>query len=295
MVHSVINKLDELNEKYLETRLLELILLMTGIILLLFMQHTFFLTAALMLFIPVMLLFRRVLKSGFVWTILAAVMIVGLIQIWYSADNHTYLTVYWVMTVAICLFAKNRMEVISYNARILIGLCFLFAVIWKLLAPEFSDGTFFYFTFLTDSRFFEFAELIAGVNQEMRGHNILVYNTLSDPMSRAVAGGMQSTPFLAQLSVFLAYWTLLVEGWIAVAFLLPLSSKLSTWRDIPLVIFMITTYPIATVSGFASLLAVMGFAQCTEQNRLMRTVYLAVFIGVPLFGLPYFSVLLGFL
>lgn len=295
MIRKVAKTLSEFNKTCLNDRFLELILLMTSLMLLLYMRHTFILSTTLLLFIPAALLFRKLLDSKVFWILLSVLMIAGFARIWHSADNHTYLAIYWVLAITLCTFSANRSHAISFNARILIGLCFFFATLWKFLSPEFTDGTFFYFTFLTDSRFFEFAELTAGVDAGMRSHNLLVYNVLNDPMGRSVAGGFESTPLLLTISVFMVWWTIFIEGWIALAFLAPLSAKISNWRDIPLIIFMITTYPIATVSGFASLLAVMGFAQCRESNSWMRPVYLAIFIAVPLFNLPYLSVLLDLL
>ncbi len=294
MIRTVTAKLSEFNKTFLNERFTELILLMTALTLLLFMRHTFILSTTLLLFIPAALLFRNLLDSKVFWVLLSVLMMVGFIRIWHLADNHMYLTLYWVLAIMVCMFAVNRTQAISFNARILIGLCFFFAVLWKFISPEFTDGTFFSFTFLTDPRFFEFAELTGGVDAGMRSHNLLVYNVLNDPVSRSVAGGFESTSMLSAVSVFMVWWTILIEGWIALAFLAPLSWRISKWRDIPLIIFMVTTYPIATVYGFAALLAVMGFAQCTKSNRRMRPVYLAIFIAVPLFNLPYLPVLLDF-
>jgi hypothetical protein len=284
--------LSKLNRKYTEERFVEIVLIMTAVTLLIFMRRTPMLSEVLLLMIPAALIFREVITSKYYWSILAILVLAGFTSILHSADNHYYLTIYWTLAIALCLWTKNHLVSITFNARILIGLCFFFATLWKVMAPGFLDGTFFYFTFLTDSRFFEFAELFGGVDREMRSHNLLVYEALKNPLNRSVEGELISTPFIAGLSIFLACWTVFIEGWVALAFLAPRSALISKWRDIPLIIFMVTTYPIATVIGFAVLLSVMGFAQCHEENKHMRVVYLAIFIAIPLFNLPFLKVLL---
>jgi hypothetical protein len=199
------------------------------------------------------------------------------------------------MAVALSFWAANRVYSITFSARVLIGLCFAFATLWKLLIPEFLDGTFFHFTFLTDERFFGFSELIAGVTSDSRAMNMESYRLLNNSASREEFVYLTGTSIIPPLSIFMAYWTVLLEGWIAIAFLSPAGSKISKWRDIPLFIFMLTTYPIATVRGFATLLAVLGFAQCYKENEHMRVIYLAVFILVPLFSLPFERVLIELL
>lgn len=265
----------------------KIILLMTLIMVLLYMQHSRILMGVIILFVPVGILFMRVLKSPTYWAILAIFIIVGFYQITHSADNHTYLTVYWIIAIALSFQTRQRIDSISLNARLLIGLCFGFATLWKILSPEFIDGTFFHFTFLTDSRFFDFTELTAGLSSDIRHDNLDSYNLIKSSTERKEFVQLISSPSLSTLSIFMAYWTILLEGWIAVAFLAPVESKLSKYRDNPLLIFMITTYPIATVRGFATLLAVMGFAQCRGNNSGMRIIYLLIFLLIPIFSLPF--------
>lgn len=271
-----------------------IILLMTLIMVLLYMQHSRILMGVIILFVPVAILFTRVLKSSHYWAILTIFIIVGFYQLIHSADNHTYLTVYWIIAIALSFQTKQRMESISLNARLLIGLCFGFATIWKILSPEFIDGTFFHFTFLTDPRFFDIAELIAGITPDIRHANLDSYNMIKSSTERKEIVQLISPPSLSTLSIFIAYWTVVLEGWIAVAFLAPVDSKISKYRDIPLLIFMITTYPIATVRGFATLLAVMGFAQCRGNNSKMRIIYLFIFLLVPIFSLPIVRMIIDF-
>lgn len=266
---------------------LRITLLMTLFILIMFMQHNQFLRGILFLLIPVGFLIHKVTFSKLYWAAIALFVTIGFIPLYHWADNHYFLTVYWTIAVALSMWSLNPKMNISFNAKILIGLCFTFATFWKFMSPEFLEGSFFKFTMLTDWRFQELAEIAAGVTPEMRSYNNELYRQIISSTERMGSVTLSGTDFLKPFSIFIAYWTVFIEGWIAIAFLVPGKSIIGKWRDIPLLLFMISTYPIATVRGFAALLAVMGFAQCTKENRQMRFVYLIIFLGVPLFSLPF--------
>jgi len=288
-----IHFLSSINERIIGDRFFDTVLIMTLLVILLFMDHTQILTGIIYLLIPVALLLGFVRRSAIYWSLLSFFIIVGFIPLLLTADNHIYLTVYWILAIALSMFVAKPIKSISFNARILIGLCFAFATLWKLLSPEFLDGTFFYFTFLTDDRFFRFAEIMGGISSEMRGLNLEVYESLKNSTNRMESGSFQGSSRLVNIAVFMAYWTVFIEGLIAISFLIPERFNFSKWRDLPLLIFMLTTYPIATVRGFAMLLTVMGFAQSTNHNMNMRVIYLLMFLAIPLFSLPFGDVILG--
>jgi len=53
-------------------------------------------------------------------------------------DNHKKLLTYWVLAFVLASLVpdeSSRDRVLSINGRILLGLCFLFAVIAKLMSP----------------------------------------------------------------------------------------------------------------------------------------------------------------
>jgi len=296
-MRSVVNRLyyslEDLHNKHLRDRLLELTVIMSLITVLLFMQHSRLLMGVIILLIPVAILFKEVALSRLYWIFLSLLMMIGFFPLYFTADNHTFLTLYWIFAIALSLWFTNSYSVLSYNSRILIGLCFLFATFWKLMSPEFLAGDFFLFTFLTDSRFFDFAELTAGISPEMRSENLSIFEKMIESTNRTESVVLEASGAALLISKFMAYWTVFIEGWIAIAFLLPRKTVVSKYRDIPLIIFMFTTYPIATVRGFAALLAVMGFAQCGEENKIMRVVYLSVFVLIPFFSLPIEKILMN--
>jgi hypothetical protein len=54
-----------------------------------------------------------------------------------------------------------------------------------------------------------------------------------------------------------------------------------------LLLFMVSTYPVATVVGFGRVLAVMGLAQSPNRFGIERPLYLLLFLVLPLFRFPF--------
>jgi hypothetical protein len=80
----------------------------------------------------------------------------------------------------------------------------------------------------------------------------------------------------------MTWWTVILEGTTAIAFLWFINRGISMVRDLVLLIFCTTTYVVTPVEGFGWLLIAMGVAQCDSARRKTRLLYLAVF-GLILF------------
>ena len=52
---------------------------------------------------------------------------------------------------------------------------------------------------------------------------------------------------VALLACFLTWWTVLIEGLLGLLFLLPVSKKINTVRNVLLILFAVTTYSVAPV------------------------------------------------
>jgi hypothetical protein len=164
------------------------------------------------------------------------------------------------------------------NGRLLIAWVFLFATAWKLiLSPDFMDARFFRVTFISDERFEGFAQLAGGLSWDRLQ---ALREILDLHLDGALPGGNQplelSKRFLG-LATFTTYWTVLIEGLLALAFFWPVNRGLSKLRDPLLICFCATTYAVATVDGFGWLLIAMGVAQCEPARWRTRLGYLAAF------------------
>lgn len=251
------------------------------------------------IFMPVILfpgiIFKKLRRSKLYWIVilLFSATFYLIFDLVGYIPNHKHIFAYVTLAVLISLFISKELECsldfLKTQSRIIIGLCFLFATIGKFLAPEFLNSTFFNFTNTTDPRFFGATSILGGVEMDLLKENEINFTSFlrgNNPNANFIVHG---TDNINGFSKFLTYWTIFIEGMIALSFIAPINSWISKYRNIFLVIFIITTYPIATVTGFAIILAFMGFVQSLENRKLtvFSVFYLAVLLLLPLNYFPF--------
>ncbi|NEQ33138.1 MAG: hypothetical protein F6K04_19425 [Leptolyngbya sp. SIO4C5] len=233
------------------------------------------LLAVTMLFLPGLLVSRTA------WCGLAALMVWNNVYFWSLLVNHEYLITYWVLVCAIAAFSQFTLNIFAWNARLLIGLCFLFATLWKFIGGEYLDGSFLHLTFLVDPRLAMGATWLGGVAADTLQDN---YNLLLDIQATGLTEPttLNTSPLMSAMSIVLSYWTILIEGLVAIAFLSPWPRWLFQHRDECLLFFVISTYAIIPVFSFAAILLLMGLAQCSRHQRFKPALYLNLFLLIPL-------------
>ncbi|MCH2115774.1 MAG: hypothetical protein MK171_12800, partial [Pirellulales bacterium] len=87
-----------------------------------------------------------------------------------------------------------------------------------------------------------------------------------------------SSDRLHTIAKIMSYWVILIEGSIAVTFLAYFNKRLSKWRDALLITFIATTYLVAPVDRFPSILSIMGYAQCETDRKMVRITYVSIFV-----------------
>lgn len=202
---------------------------------------------------------------------------------WYLVDNHHYLLTYWCGALGLVLLSRNATSVLRVNARLLLGLCFAFATLWKLLGGQYMDGSFPGYLILTDS----------GVSNMIPGINVSADLLESNTERIAELGATLGSPNTARLeglttslhaaAIAMGVWTIGLELLIAVGFLLPLSRRWRHLGDFGLLAFVATTYAVAPVLVFGLLLVLMGLAQTRKRDVWWRLGYLLAFLLLPLF------------
>jgi hypothetical protein len=212
------------------------------------------------------------------WWIATPLTVVPVIQDWFGVDNHEFLRVYWTLSIAVAASRPLSTPEFASGARRLIGLVFLFATLWKaLISPDFTDGRYLRFAFMTDSRFAGWSALIGGLGAEQQDINReLVRDWLSSPDSRWDSD-FTEPPRLRAAAFLVTGMVLILELSIAVCFLLPLGRGPSRFRDPLLLLFGITAYAVATVDGFGWLLCAMGLAQADPERPRVAIAYLSLF------------------
>jgi hypothetical protein len=202
---------------------------------------------------------------------------------WPLPDNHIYLLAYWCLAVAVALTGRS-IGSISVSARWLIGLAFIFAVLWKgLLSPEYRDGRFFAVTFLTDDRFADAVMLFGGLSESDLESNRSFLEPLPEGAVWFDKSLIETRAFRVLVAVT-TWSTLTIEAAIAALFMLPLRPSLETIRHVLLLGFCIVTYAFAPVAGFGWLLLVMGLALCRAGQRWLRTAYVVTYFLILLYS-----------
>ena len=244
----------------------ELVAGMTLLLLLLYSEAIWYLEMGVYALAIVAVLHRPLVRKPSLWLLITGFLALGHLRAWFAIDNHKYLITYWCLALGLSLLASNPQRALRTNARWLIGLAFAFAVVGKLLSPDYLDGTFFEGLMLTDTRFFGVSSFLGGIPMQelqlgdLARRDLLVFGDLSAQID------LRSSPQLAALAQVLTWWTVFIEAVVAVLFLWPEDRGPSRGRDLALLIFITTTYPVAPVIGFAWVLAAMGTAQSTRRG-----------------------------
>jgi len=220
----------------------------------------------------------RIATHYFFWVILTLILAYSHLPEWYSIDNHIYLMMYWTLTLSIALYAKNSDEVLAKSATLLLGLCFLFATFWKIVTPDFMNGSFFqYLLSGGDGRFDTFSMIFAGTDSYMLETNKGRVRSLMEPTIQEHYKKELILPnHLYLKALFMTWWTVILEGLIAILFLFDFKKLPKNIKHFFLLTFIITTYPIANVITFALLLVCIAISQVKE-NRLIF-IYLFTFL-----------------
>ncbi len=223
------------------------------------------------------LVLPSVSRRPWFWLLLAALAGLRLISSWPLADNHAYLLAYWCLAVAIASRESDPAPALAWSGRVLIGLVFTFAVLWKAISPDFLDGRFFRVTLVLDGRLESFTRIVGGLDaDELFERRALLAQHADGVAPDTLAVPKEPTRFrtvawLATLATFAS------EGALALAFLWPLGRGPSRLRDPLLIGFCAITYLVAPVSGFGWLLIALGVAQTPPDGFRTRVAYLVVF------------------
>ena len=187
-------------------------------------------------------------------------------------------------------------EQLARTNRLLLGLVFAFAVLWKAaLSPDYRDGRFFAVTLLTDDRFSEVVQLLGGLSDAQLREN-REYLTPLPEGAELLKPPVLHAPRRFRLLVLVATWgTLAIEALAAALWLAPLTHRaLLLTRHGVILLFCLTTYAFAPVAGFGWLLIVLGLATCVPGDRWLRALYVATYAMVLLYAeVPWASLALA--
>jgi hypothetical protein len=116
---------------------------------------------------------RRTEKTGWYYTRVYSGGSLAYQVDWPLPDNHIYLLAYWCLASRPGVACRGCASAAGTRAaRLLVGLAFLFAVLWKVvLSPDYLDGRFFRVTLMMDDRFAGAVMLMTGLSVEQLKQN----------------------------------------------------------------------------------------------------------------------------
>jgi hypothetical protein len=264
---------------------LELPFRLASIVLLLRPMGPWPVRASLLAIAATALLSRRVLVAPLTWLTLAVLVAARLAAEWPLPDNHIYLLAYWCLAAAIALVLPDPQAALARSSRLLVGLAFACAVIWKAgLSGDYLDGRFFRVTLLTDDRFADTAVLVGGLSEAQLAENRRYLAPLPEGAELLHPPRLVEPPRLRALAALATWGGLALEAAAALLFLLPGGSGRDPLRHLALLCFCALTYAVAPVAGFGWLLLVMGLVLCPPHHRALRGTYVAAFLLVLLYA-----------
>ncbi|MXV19996.1 hypothetical protein [Deinococcus xianganensis] len=236
--------------------------------------------------LAVALLFRRVIDTqGFWFTVLLAVAL-PVANNWWAPGGHTFLLLYWICAVFLSFSARDPRVMLAVSGRYLIGTSFLFAALWKLISPEFTDGTALRYFMTTMIPIGVTTQLLTGLTQDQLQHNIQVITELLK-QSSTVTVPLIKPPHIALTAEVFTRATQVTEVALAAVFLAPLAPRQVVWRDVALIFFFVSAYSVLPVPSFAVLLACIGFASAS--SSVTRSFFLLAFFLWQVVTLPFGS------
>jgi hypothetical protein len=267
---------------------------MTLILLMLYAGDYWYLKRPVTILCAAAVLYRPLRHSQLFWLTTTTVLVASNYHNWYLIDNHKYLITYWCLALYLALISPDPARTIAISARYLIGLAFAFATLWKWISPDYLDGTFFHYSLLLDDRFAALTIFLGKLSQTAYLHNHQATKALLAYASQIQSIPLQSTTQIGLLAQFMTWWTISLEGLLAVAFLWP-QRWLVRWRDPLLLLFVLSTYAIAAVISFGWVLVIMGAVQSTLISKYGRLCYLAAFFILQIYLTPWQVMLSPFL
>jgi hypothetical protein len=226
-----------------------------------------------------------------IWFLVCAVIGWSFLNDYLAAPNHRFLIAFWCLACALAATSSAPARVLAHNGRIMIGLCFVFAVFWKFRNPSYLDGSFMEHAILTG--FMDNLGLAAAYlgclsqAQMVRNHECEAAFLASPDV--LFSEPLETTIALHVIAHVVTWLTLIAEIVVAVAFLTTRPRWVERWRDWALLFFLYSVYPFLPVAYFAHVLGVMGIAQCHPSRRRTMTAYLLSFPVIQLARVPWFG------
>jgi hypothetical protein len=206
------------------------------------------------------------------WLAVGTIRLAGDFDAWHGIDDHEVLISYVCVAFGLALWCEDPARIARRSLPVLVGLTMGFATAWKIGSGQFLDGDTMRHILLTDHRFELVASWLGGTGEAAIAANRAAVRMLRD------SSGPESVQLiepvrLTVLAYVLTAGALILEGWLAIAFLKVRSS--ARLRAALLSSFCVATYLIVPVSRFGLILLTAAYAG-SEGRRDRRMLFSAM-------------------
>jgi hypothetical protein len=192
------------------------------------------------------------------WGVISVLLTQTLLLHWFELDNHQFLIAYWSWCLYIALATCARPHDVSDVARLLLGLTFAFAAMWKIIGGQYADGSFWIYTLLTDPRVAPWTRMV--FDSSGSWHNVEALRSVLTPTSQSETAQLQISDALNVAGKVIGVCGIVLETAIAVVFLLPNGSVRRDWARVGLIVSFVVVYIAIPVIGFAWTLIALTLA-----------------------------------
>ena len=232
----------------------------------------------------------KIIRKPSFWLALSISATFVIFRDWHAADNHKYLLMYWLWVLFFChLFREPELQrrTLLFNARFFLCFIFLAAAAQKLCSPTYRSGEMFEWFLYMDSRFTAFGKLI-GVDPSVPDAVQKSIAFFKSPFAQLIDNELNigGTDRARVAALVLTWWDFSIQ--LLIGFLLlwrrALTDKLA---HILLLFFIFTTYLPAPLFGFGWILGIMGLSLAKEKFPGIAATYMASFVMILLYQLPW--------
>ncbi|MGI9511465.1 MAG: hypothetical protein ACR2OL_01065 [Anderseniella sp.] len=230
------------------------------------------------------------LENRVLWLSLSVVNTVALVNGWVAADNHKYLTVYWVYVVTLAVWVSDRKlaeSILTWHGRFFLIFVFSAAALQKTISPTYMSGEMFEMRLLIDERFKAFGHLL-GLDRSVSDTAFDLSAQLRNPMTEfeGNAVALPATDHVRTLGLVITWYDLIIQFAIGLIFI-PARAITDRIGHFLLLFFIFTTYLPAPVFGFGWLLAIYGLSLSWKRYPAFNIAYLVSFVAILLYQLPW--------
>ena len=199
------------------------------------------------------------------WWVMAVLWFAAVVLQQDRMEDHVWLFTCWLVALAVSLSAgaEGFLDNAAWHARVLIGVTFSVAVLWKLFFNQFVSGTALWTFLMTDNRFSPLARSLGIPHSALHEGR----EQLAAVLAGTTATYQPPSDLLWRVTV-VAVLTVLLEAMVAVSFLSPDGSLVARLRVPSIVTFGLVTYSMVPVLGFAALLATLAMVTSRWQRSV---------------------------